>query len=56
MYREQLIQEANTYKAQGMDLPLDLWSDLLNEGICPTTLMAEDDYFEHQEYVNGKEN
>ncbi len=55
MNRTQLIDKAMLYREQGCDLPADIWSGLMNEGICPLTLMSEDDYFQHQESISEKE-
>lgn len=55
MNRDALIQKAEFYRSVGQDLPADLWTDLLAEGVCPKTLMSEEEYFENQAYLNGKE-
>ena len=42
-YQDDLISKAVAYKRDGLDLPLDLQSDLMQAGICPHSLMSYED-------------
>lgn len=54
-HREHLLGQVDAYRAQGLSLPLDLWSALLVAGIDPNTVQEEPPYAALEEECRGIE-